>query len=427
DLHGPHDHQSLFSRGQQTLLLDDFAGAGPLRAEFSEARSRLLALEAERDAAVAGEREALREMDLLEHQVAEIQGARLRPGEDEELAARHRAAANSTRLLELAAAVVQNLSGEEEGLAARAAEAVRATRELERLDPSASSLASQARALAALAGDLAREAEGYMAGIETDPAALQALESRLDTLTALQRKYGPSLEEVIAFGEKAAKRLEALRHRAERAGSLEGEIAEARQRLEELASSLGRAREKAARSLGKLAANNLRELGFPRCGFEIRLEPQSPPGPLGAELAEFVFAPNPGEEPRPLRAIASSGEISRVMLALKGALAAQDRIPLLVFDEIDANVGGEIAGKVAARMRELARGRQVICITHLPQVAAAADAQVVVTKEFAGGRTTTRLSMCDPAAREMEIARMLGGQSATALAHARELLRAGAA
>lgn len=426
DLHGPHDHQSLFSRDQQTRLLDSFAKAEPIRSEFAAARANLLALVGEREASLAGEQEALREMDLLTHQTAEIQAAQLRPGEDEELADRHRAAANSERLRELAAGLLEIVAGEEGALAARCAEIVRLTRDIERLDPGAAHLATQARGLAELAADLARDIETFTAGIETDPAALHALEARLDVLNSLKRKYGPTLEQVMAYGEKAAQRLESLKHRAERAGNLEEEIANAQSQTDELAARLGQAREKAARSLEKLVTAGLKDLGLPRCGFHIRLEPQSPPGPLGAELAEFVFAPNPGEEPRPLRSIASSGEISRVMLAIKGALAAQDRIPLLVFDEIDANVGGEIAGKVAARMKDLARGRQVFCITHLPQVAAAASAQVVVTKEYVEGRTLTRLRFCDENAREAEIARMLGGQSATARAHARELLRNGA-
>lgn len=423
DLHGPHDHQSLFSRENQTRLLDDFAQAGALRDAFVRARGRLMALEAEARAWEQGEQAALREMDLLEHQVAEIRSAALKPGEDKELEARHRAAASAARRQELAAAMLEVAQGEGDGLWALVAELVRHSRELERLDPAFADLGQDIRAMAEATSALARRLERYLDTIETDPAALQALEARIATLHALQRKYGPRLDDILAYGEEAARKLEALRQRVSRVGSLDAELALARAEMNQLAENLSRERRRAAEELEKRAAEGLRDLGFARCGFHIVLEPVSPPGPLGAELAEFVFAPNPGEAPRPLRAIASSGEISRVMLALKGALAAQDRVPLLVFDEIDANVGGEIAGKVAARMRELARHHQVICVTHLPQVAAAAEEQWVVSKEIHHGRAVTRLTPCAGPAREAELARMLGGRSATALAHARELLR----
>ena len=422
DLHGPHDHQSLFSRERQTLLLDSYAKADSLRAEFAAARASQAALERERATLIDGEQSALREMDLLTHQVEEIERASLRVDEEEELVARHKAAANAARISILCAELSAGLSGEGASLCERSAEAVRATRELARLDPAAGPLHEGAEAVSAAASELAEILRRYEGEFDGDPAVLAALESRLDLVGNLKRKYGATLAEVLAFGDGARSRLAGLQGRSARAGSLDDEITQAALRTASLGVSLSAKRRKAAASLEKAVSSGLLELGFARCEFSIGLEAVADPGPLGCEVAEFVFAPNPGEAPRPLRAIASSGEISRVMLALKGALAEQDEVPLLVFDEIDANVGGEIAGSVAERMRLLAQGRQVLCITHLPQVAAAASRQFVVRKEIAGGRTRTLLEACHGQAREEEIARMLGGLSATALAHARDLL-----
>ena len=193
-------------------------------------------------------------------------------------------------------------------------------------------------------------------------------------------------------------------------------------RMAGAATALGKKRAEGARGLSASVAGQLTDLGFRQAGFQIRLEPLPETGPDGAELAEFLFAPNPGEPPRNLRSIASSGEISRVMLALKTALAGQDRIPLLVFDEIDANVGGEIATKVASKMAELGRGHQVLCITHLPQVAAAASSQFVVTKSLREGRSETSLAEVTGEERIAEVARMLGWITASAKSHAAVLI-----
>jgi DNA repair protein RecN (Recombination protein N) len=210
---------------------------------------------------------------------------------------------------------------------------------------------------------------------------------------------------------------------SELSASATKKLEEATATMVKAAAKLGTKRREGAKALAKRVVGELADLGFKQAGFEIHLDPQAEPGPDGAELAEFLFAPNPGEPVQPLRAIASSGEISRVMLALKTALADQDKIPLLVFDEIDANVGGEIATKVAAKMKELGAGHQVLCITHLPQVAAAASAQFLVSKTVNDGRTETSLSpSLGDEERIAEIARMLGGVSESAKAHAATLL-----
>ena len=426
DLHGPHDHQSLFSREAQTRVLDAYAGAGQVAADFASAHREQGRLAAEVERWRALEQDAAMRREMLAHVAKEISEAKLRPGEEEEVMTRLRAAGNSQRLLELSGQLEAGLGSDGEGgVRATLAEAVRAARELARLDESASALLESLEEVAGRLGDVESEARRYAERIDSDPATLRELEERADLLQSLKRKYGGTLEEVMARGEQAAKDLEEIETRGEKIAALEKEQSTAAARAAKLAKALAAARAKAAPALAKAVTKDLRELGFLRAEFGVRLEPLEEVRVLGAELAEFEFAPNPGEPAKALRAIASSGEISRVMLALKSVLAGQDGVPLLVFDEIDANVGGEVAVKVGQKMRGLAKSHQVLCITHLPQVAAAAHRQFAVTKEYDGRRTVTAVGELGEGERVAELARMLGGQdSKSALAHARSLLAA---
>ena len=422
DLHGPHDHQSLFSRDQQLRLLDAFAGAAELRAGYESARKSWMQLVAEKKRLFDDAEALARESDLLAHQVAEIEAAALQPGEEEPLLARQKAAANGHRIAELCAALAAMVSEAEDSLTGRLGDVSRLTKELQRLDSAAGHFADGAAGIFEAVQDLSRGIDRYASSLETDPRQLAAIESRLDTIQSLKRKFGSSVEAVLAFGAGAAERLAELRSREERGAGLDGEIGRASSDLEAAAAKLTRARRSAAPRLVALVKRHLADLGFTKAGFSIALEPLADPGPHGRELAEFLFSPNPGEPEHPLRAIASSGEISRVMLAIKTSLAAQDSVPILIFDEIDANVGGEIGAKVGAKMRELGTSHQVLCITHLPQVAAAASSQFVVTKNSDGGRTRTGLVEVAGRAREEEVARMLGGRADSAIRHARTLL-----
>ncbi|MEY2550217.1 MAG: repair protein RecN, partial [Verrucomicrobiota bacterium] len=239
----------------------------------------------------------------------------------------------------------------------------------------------------------------------------------------LKRKYGGSIAEVIAFGERAADRMLKIEGRDAELERLSHEIEGARGEMERIGHAVHKARSKAAPKLAENIRANLRDLGFRQSEFDVKLSSLEEARPAGFDAVELLFSPNPGEPLKPLRLIASSGEISRLMLAIKSSLAAQDAIPLLVFDEIDANVGGEIANAVGEKMRKLAAEHQVLCITHLPQVAAAAATQFVVTKEVVGGRTHSRLSEVSGKARQEEIARMLGGKTDSALKHAATLLK----
>jgi DNA repair protein RecN (Recombination protein N) len=424
DLHGPHDHQSLFAREAQTRLLDAFAGAESALATYREARAVWLALEREQAESATAAQAREREIDLLAHQTEEIEAAALQPDEEESLLARQQTAANAHRLKELAGSAAQALSEDEDSLASRLGELGRVIRELGRLDPSQAALVECHAALAEEIDDLSRALVSYADRIDADPQSLADIEARLDLIQSLKRKYGATLAEVIAYGDEAASRLATLRTQVERGANLDAEIATAKQRALAAGAKLSKLRATAAPKLAASVRKHLQDLGFLKAGFEIRLD-AGEPGPDGLETVEFVFAPNPGEPAQPLRAIASSGEISRVMLALKTSLATQDEVPVLVFDEIDANVGGEVAHAVGKKMREIGACRQVLCITHLPQVASAAGAHFVVTKSVVGGRTISALAPVEARQRQEEIARMLGSRGGeAALAHARELLGA---
>jgi DNA repair protein RecN (Recombination protein N) len=426
DLHGPHDHQSLFSRDAQTRVLDAYAGATEVASAFAAAHREETRLAGEVARLRGLEQDATLRRDMLAHAAKEITDAKLQPGEEEEVMSRLRAAGNSQRLIELGSQLQSALGADGEGgMRVALAEAVRAGRELARLDEAAGAMLSSLEEVAGRVTELENEVRHYAERIDADPATLRELESRADLLQSLKRKYGGTIDEVMARGEQAAKDLEDIETRGEKIAELEKEQAAMASKVSKLAKSLSTARSKAAPSLAKAVTKELRGLGFLRAEFGVQLESLDEASSLGAELAEFEFAPNPGESAKPLRAIASSGEISRVMLALKSVLAGQEGVPLLVFDEIDANVGGEVAVKVGQKMRELSKAHQVLCITHLPQVAAAAHRQFAVTKEFDGARTTTAVGELSGADRVAELARMLGGQdSKSALAHARSLLDA---
>jgi DNA repair protein RecN (Recombination protein N) len=424
DLHGPHDHQSLFSREAQTRVLDAYAGAAAVAGDFAAAHRETNRLAGEIEGLRALEQDATLRREMLAHAAREIAEAKLSPGEEEEVVARLRAAGNGQRLLELSSQLEAALGAEGDGgLRQALADAIRAARELARLDQSAAALNEALGEVATRIADLENDVRRYAEKIDSDPGTLRELEARADLLQTLKRKYGGTIEEIVARGEQAAQDLEEIETRGEKIATLEKEASAAAGRAVKLAKALSAARAKAAPALAKAVTAELRELGFLRAGFGVRLEALAEARAQGAEWAEFEFAPNPGEPVKPLRAIASSGEISRVMLALKSVLAGQDGVPLLVFDEIDANVGGEVAVKVGQKMRGLSAAHQVLCITHLPQVAAAAHRQFSVTKEYDGDRTVTAVGELVGTARVAELARMLGGQDTdSARAHARTLL-----
>jgi DNA repair protein RecN (Recombination protein N) len=325
------------------------------------------------------------------------------------------------------------LSENETSLLTQAGIIGRTLQELQRVDASAAPLLTLHEQAVAALRDLQAELSHYSDKADIDPARLQQLEERLNLIHSLKRKYGSTLAEVIAFGDEARRTLQSLEQRDAELGRLNAELQKLDAELWRAGQALSAERSKIIPQLSKAVSKQLADLGFKQSRLNITLttrtsspiaHSQSPITNTGIDSIEFQFAPNPGEPARPLRAIASSGELARVMLALKTVLAAEDQIPVLVFDEVDANVGGETANAVGEKMQQIAQKRQVLCITHLPQVAAPASAHYVATKQVKGGRTVSEITLLDPKERVTELARMLGGQSDAARRHAEALLKA---
>ena len=423
DLHGPHDHQSLLSPEKQLELLDGFADVGETLADYQKHFVRLQSLVSEHTSLNTAEQAREQELDLLRHQIREITAAKLEPGEEEQIDTRYKLASNSKRLIELASSIAQRLTEADDSVLSQLAETQKLLRELEKIDPSISQFAAGHETAVVELSEIGRSLSGYAENLDLDPTQLAALEQRVSLFETLKRKYGGSIAEVIDFGQRAEERMQKIEGRDAELERLSLEIEATRASLNESGEKLRSLRRKAAPKLSRTVRNNLADLGFRQSEFEAQLTPLAEPRANGFDSLELLFSPNPGEPLKPLRAIASSGEISRLMLAIKSGLAAQDAIPLLVFDEIDANVGGEIAHAVGAKMQTLAREHQVICITHLPQVAATASTHFVVTKEVVHGRTHSQLREVKGKARQEEIARMLGGKSESALKLAGSLLR----
>ncbi len=421
DLHGPHDHQSLLSVERQLAMLDAYAGAENSVSQYREAyrawRTKAVELEEIRHAEDASEQE----LDLLRYQLEEIDRANLKPEDEQDLEDRWRRASNASRLVEAAAAATAALNGED-GILERLTEVQRLVRDLEKIDPSIKERTLSLETACLELQDLEENLTDYADVLEINPAEAATLEERVNLLESLKRKYGPSLSDILARRDAAAARLDNIENRSEKIEALERELAASRNKLDESGKSLTVLRKKSAPKLAKEISSQLKDLGFKQSSFETPLKSLSEPGPQGFESIEFQFGPNPGEPLLPLRQIASSGEISRVMLAVKSALADQDATPLMVFDEIDANVGGEVARAVGRKMATLGTRHQVVAITHFPQVAAIATHHFVVEKEVSAGRTRSRLFAVTGETRIQELVRMLGGGGEQARAMAASLL-----
>jgi DNA repair protein RecN (Recombination protein N) len=387
----------------------------------------------EKQALVVDEKTYIQQLELLRFQASEITNARLLPGEDQEIEQDYLRANNSARLQQLSQSALDLLSENESSLLAQAGLIGRTLHELERVDSSAKALTLLQENVVSLLQELRTAISRYADRIELDPARLQQLEDRLNLLQSLKRKYSPSLAGVIEFGEEARQKLATLEKRDEELSRINSELKKLDAEILASGKVLSAKRRKLIPQLSKATSQQLADLGFAQSRFEISIEtldeeqaklPVHQLSAQGLDTVEFQFAPNPGEPIRPLRAIASSGELARVMLALKTVLAAEDQVPVLVFDEVDANVGGETASAVGDKMRQIAQRRQVLCISHLPQVAAAASTHFLVSKEIRDGRTITQITRLDRKDRVTELARMLGGQSEAARNHAEALLGA---
>ncbi|MGJ8655356.1 MAG: DNA repair protein RecN [Akkermansiaceae bacterium] len=421
DLHGPHDHQSLLSTDRQLSMLDAYANSEKALSTYaqlySEWHEKSMRLEDLRNS----ERATEQELDILKFQVEEIDSADLKPDEEEDIELQFQRATNSARLIELSSKIAGTL---EHTVNDALTEALRAAQELQKLDPTVADRLSGLEQAALELQDLEREMTSYTDDLDTDPEEEHKLSERINTFETLKRKYGSTLEAVIIHGNDAKQRLEEIENRDGVLDDLQLEIDNLHGKVLTAGEKLTSTRQKSAPKLAKLIATHLKELGFKQAAFDLSLIPTTKPTTNGLETVDFQFGPNPGEPLKPLRQIASSGEISRVMLAVKSSLADQDATPLMVFDEIDANVGGEIARAVGDKMAVLGQQHQVISITHFPQVAAVAGQHFVVEKQVDAGRTTSNLREVTGTKRIDELVRMLGGgDGKQAVAMAKSLLK----
>jgi DNA repair protein RecN (Recombination protein N) len=426
DMHGPYDHQSLLGTDFQLDILDAFGHLWEARGAYETLYDDYVGLQAQlKELEGTGEEQDVRQqIELLQFQVKEIEDAGVVDGEDESIVVEQGQVAHAQRILELADGIRNALVDGDTACLNGLAFVQKALSDLAALVPEAGGWRDEAHSIAVQVRELADSVERRVKDIEADPQRLQWLDDRLALYHRLKRKYGATIPEMLAFLARAQTRLKDLETRGERIVELARRVETARGKVEQSGIKLGKARRTVAAKLAGTITAELSDLGFPHGAFGVTLTTIEPRR-SGLDGIEFTFAPNAGEPSRSLRAIASSGEISRVMLAVKAVLANHDSIPVLVFDEIDANVGGIMGNAIGVKLDRVGTHHQVLCITHLPQVAVFGKTHFAVTKEVSGGRTRTRIERLPKEARVEEIARMLGGRDLTSvtLKHAREMLR----
>jgi DNA repair protein RecN (Recombination protein N) len=427
DLHGQHEHQTLLRRDEQRAILDAYAGNEALRARATAAHAATAEVRREIDALEARRREASARADFLRHQADEVEAAGLKPGEEEALEEEARRLSHSEELQSLAASLHDALSGYDSGLVERAGALRRSMDQLLRIDPSEAPAGELYDTAYYALQELAERVERYAATVEHDPARLDAIRRREDLIFRLKSKYGQTLDEVLETGRRARAELDVLDAAEFELGGLRRRLAEAQEELDAAAEALTAGRIAAIARLAEEVNAVLPDLGMAGGVFRPEALPLPQPGPDGAEEVEFRVSLNRGFDPRPLSFVASGGEMSRIMLALKTILARLDAVPTLVFDEVDAGIGGRVALQVGEKMREVAESHQVFAITHLPQIASRAHRHLLVRKAERDGRTATEVELLEGADRVHEVARLLGGdpESAVSLQHARELLERG--
>jgi DNA repair protein RecN (Recombination protein N) len=442
DIHGQHQHQSLLQAETHLEALDDFARDAAERervaahfAQWQAVRRRLADLSAD-------ERELERRKDMLAYQVREIEAAQLEAGEDTALAQERERLVHAETLVEAAATAEEWLiEGEHTDTTVMSllSQIEMELQTIARHDGSMEPLLEELREERFKLEDLAARVREYRAALEADPQRLQAVEDRLDLIRQLKRKYGATIEEIAALLGENRRELERLENRDTEIAKVTAELERAGRALAESCEALSTARRAAAKQLEKGLVQFLADLNMPKTRFAVAFDRQSVGEGDGVRLdgrpwrveatgvdrVEFLISPNPGEDVKPLRKIASGGEISRIMLALKSLIAKTDRIPTLVFDEIDVGIGGATADRVGEKIAQLAATHQIICITHLPQIAARADTHFSVEKKVAGGRTSTVVRRLDSDERTGELARMLGGAQVTEIGrrHAAQLIK----
>lgn len=423
DLHGQHEHQSLFRVASHLELLDDWLGAPAveLKHKVRELYLAKQSIEAEIAELTQTGVERERALDLLRYQAEEIEAANLTPGEDEALESVEKRLANADRLGQLAAEAIEALDGEASAYEALA-RAQKSLSEAAKLDDGLEALDSLLLSALDSARDGATALRRYAEEIEAQPEELDRTVRRLDQIRSLKRKYGESIAAVIAFGEEARRKLGDFENQDERLQDLRNQLESTTIELTHTAANLTRMRTDGATSFAVLVNEHLQDLGMTNAQFVITVEPK-PIDARGADAIEYLFSANVGESPRPLTKIASGGEISRVMLAIKSALAGASPVGSLIFDEVDAGLGGRAATIVADKLSQLSKNSQALCVTHLAQIAARADQHFSIDKQEIDGRTVAVAQLLSGPEREEEIARMIAGDTGqTAIVHARQML-----
>jgi len=427
-VHGQHEHQRLLEPTRQLDVLDRFADAEPLRERFAALFAKHAEARAELERRRGAARDRAQRQDLLRFQVSELDAARVRVGEDDELRTERRRLQHAERFAAGLQEVASLLHADAASATARLARAGRVLSDLGRLDPAFAAPAETLDAARAHVEDTLAAVRGLRDTIVFEPGRLEGIDERLDALTRLKRKYGDSEEALLRFRADAAAELDRLERHEELLAEDERRLAELEPEMVSAARALGAARREAAAKLGPRVQRELRQLGMDRAAFEVATIDLAAGdwGLRGAERVEFRFTANPDEPNRPLARIASGGELARTMLALQVVLSGDDDAPTMVFDEVDAGIGGRAASVVGDKLAALGGSRQVLCVTHLAPIAALADQHVRVAKSVRGGRTRATTAVIAGDERAAEIARMLGGDAsgAAALDHARALLRA---
>ncbi len=429
DIHGQNEQQSLYSPQAQRDLLDEFADAGGLRERVSQVYAKWRGIEEKLGQLTRSEQEKLRLLDLWSFQRKEIEAVSPRPGEDEQLQTERKILQNVTKLQENASAAFALLYDSPESVTTQLRQATKRLDELLRIDGSLSETAVSLKQISMLADEASFTLRDYLGRMEGDPARLEDVESRLAALEHLKRKYGRTIEEILAFRDEIAKNIDDVENAAEHRAELERQLNDIGKEYEKVAGELSALRVAAAARLSKQVELELTSLAMSGTRFQVAIK-QGDWSSAGTDLIGFLVAPNRGEELKPMERIASGGELSRIALALKTALGDTDDrsgIPTLVFDEVDAGVGGAAAAAIGKRLKALSRRNQVICVTHLAQIAGFADHQYAVSKREKKGRVTTQIEELGPAERAREIGRMLSGEQITpeALKQAEQLMQAG--
>ena len=465
DIHGQNQHLSLLRVREHLDILDQYGGLWPLRTEVAEGARRLTEVRRELDRLRKDEAELAQRVDFLRHQVAEISAANLRPAEDDDLTLERDRVANAERIITLSDHAYKALYDgfdRQEPVIDLLGQVSKDLSQLEQMDPSLKENLEQVDALMHQVDELARTLRGYRDGIEYSPDRLHELEERLNLINGLKRKYGSAIGEILAFGERASQELEKLYHSEERVEELKSREIDLLGQVGSLAGQLSEARQHAARSLADAIQEEVAglALGHAEALVDIRqsdsedgvpvgtadgpfatpssapsLTPPSAPSSggestrrlafngTGVDSVEFLISLNQGEPPRPLARTASGGEASRLMLAIKTILSTADQIPILVFDEIDAGIGGRVGSVLGQKLWALSQSHQVVCVTHLPQIAVYADHHAKVTKLASHDRTVTSVEVLDGEARVTELSQMLGSNSGATRTSALEMLQ----